>query len=255
MNNPGDDREIERVRYNNRAGRLLAVSGGQLGSDGAASVDPVLRRPYLVYEDLVRSSTRPGLTVLELCCGDGLHSLTAARAGADVTASDIAENSLALARQRASRAGLTLRTVAANAEKLPLPDASFDLVTCAGSLSYVDLESLLAELRRVLRPGGAFIIVDSLNQNPVYRFNRWLHFLRSRSTLRRMPTQATLERIRADYPDLKVSYHGIFSFLAPVLSPLGKERAARWLDDWDACLPGLRHHAFKVGGIGHRPEK
>ncbi len=256
MTDPGQDREIERQRYNERAGRQLAEAGSALGPDGAAAVDPVLRRPYLVYEELVRRAARPGLAVLDLCCGDGLHSLTAARAGADVTASDIAENNLALARQRAARAGLPLRTVIADAEKLPLPDASFDLVTCAGSLSYVDLECFLAELRRVLRPGGAFIFVDSLNHNPAYRFNRFLHFLRgrrSRSTLERMPTQATLARIRADYPDLQASYHGVFAFLAPVLRLLGPARAAECLDRWDAAQPGLHRQAFKVVGFGHRP--
>jgi len=246
------DRETERQRYNARATRQLATA---LGPDGAESVALTFRRPYLVYEEIIRRHARPGLAVLDLCCGDGVHSLTTARLGADVTASDLAEHNLAVARQRAARAHLPLRTLLANAENVPLPATSIDLLTCAGSLSYVDLEKFLAEARRLLRPGGAFIFVDSLNHNPVYRFNRFVHHLRgrrSRSTLVRMPTLTTLERIRQDFPDLQVSYHGIFSFLAPLLRPFGSARAARWLDCADAKITPLRGHAFKIVGVGHR---
>ena len=254
MNNPDQDRDLERERYNARAARQ--ISGPTLGPDGAAGVDPVLRRPYLVFEDLVRRHARPGTAVLDVCCGDGLHSLTAAQLGAEVTASDIAENNLAVAQQRAARAGVRLRTIVADAEHIPLPPQSFDMITCAGSLSYVDLDLFLHEVRRLLRPGGAFIFVDSLNHNPLYRLNRWRHYRRghrSFSTLTRMPTLATLQRIRRDFPDLQVSYHGIFSFLAPLLRLLGSSRAACWLDAADRLFPWLHRYAFKVVGFGRKP--
>ena len=247
------DRETERQRYNARATQQLATP---LGSDGAESVAPLLRQPYLVYEQHIRVAARPKLAVLDLCCGDGVHSLTAALLGADVTVSDLAENNLGVAQRRAQRAGVTLRTVVADAEHLPLPDASFDLITCAGSLSYVDLEKFLGELRRLLRPHGTFVFVDSLNHNPIYRFNRWIHYLRgrrSRSTLERMPTLTTLDRIRADFPDLRITHHGVFSFLAPLVRSFGAARAAVWLDRTDAAWPSLNRFAFKVVGIGHRP--
>lgn len=253
MNDHEQDRAIERQRYNARAARQIA--GPSLGPDGAEGVSLVLRRPYLVFEDLVRRHARPGTAVLDVCCGDGIHSLTAARLDARVTAADLAENNLLVAQTRASRAGLRIETLAANAESIPLPDQSFDLVTCVGSLSYVDPVLFLREIIRLLRPGGAFVFVDSLNHNPVYRLNRWRHHRRgerSLSTLRRMPTLGTLHMIRRDFPDLQVSYHGVFSFLAPLLRPLGPERAARWLDTADRQLPWLHRYAFKIVGVGHK---
>lgn len=253
MINHDQDRDLERKRYNARATRQL--SGPALGPDGAEGVAPLLRRPYLVFEEWVRQYSKPGSAVLDVCCGDGIHSLTAARLGAHVTVSDLAENNLVVAQARAVRAGLKIHPLAANAENIPLPDQSFDLVTCVGSLSYVDPDLFLSEVHRILRPGGALIFVDSLNHNPVYRLNRWRHYRRGRrslSTLRRMPSMETLQRIRRDFPDLEVSYHGVFSFLAPLLSPLGPERAARWLEWADRQLPWLHRYAFKVVGVGHK---
>ncbi|MEI8088795.1 MAG: class I SAM-dependent methyltransferase [Opitutaceae bacterium] len=254
MNNHDRDRDLEQQRYNARAARQIA--GPTLGPDGAEGVDLVFRRPYLALEDLVRQHVRPGSTVLDLCCGDGTHSLTAARLGARVTASDLAENNLMVAQARATRAGLRIDTLLANAESIPLPEDSFDVVTCVGSLSYVNLELFLGEVVRLLRPGGAFIFVDSLNHNLIYQVNRWLHHQRgqrSRSTLMRMPTLSTLQRIRRDFPDLQVNYHGIFSFLVPILRLLGPDRAARWLELADRQLPWLHRYAFKIVGVGHTP--
>lgn len=253
---PSDqDRAIEQERYERRATEFLHAPT-RLGLDGAASVPVELRTPYLRYEAWVKQAARPGLTVLDVCCGDGRHSLTAAHTGCTITVSDIAPSNLAIARLRADRAGVVLETVAANAEHLPFPDAHFDLVTCAGSLSYVDLEIFLAEVTRILRPGGAFIFVDSLNHNPVYRLNRFIHYLRgqrSRSTLQRMPTMATLRRLGEVFPGLEVSYHGIFSFLAPILRIAGRERATRWLDAADRIFSLCRRQAFKVVGLGRKP--
>lgn len=257
MKQTDHDKAAERARYDLRAGTIID-SGRieQLGLDGAEGVPEGLRAPYLAYENHVRRHARPGISFLDVCCGDGIHSLTAGHLGARVTASDLAENNLVVAQTRATRAGLRIHTLAANAENIPLPDRSFDLMTCVGSLSYVDPDLFLREMLRLLRPGGAFIFVDSLNHNPLYRLNRWRHYRRghrSFSTLTRMPTLATLQRIRRDFPDLQVSFHGIFSFLSPLLRVLGPARAARWLDAADRLFPWLHRYAFKVVGFGRKP--
>jgi SAM-dependent methyltransferase len=254
MDQPGNDKQVERARYEARAQQALSDDLARLGPPGAIGIPAELREPYLVYERLVQRHARPGLRVLDLCCGNGQHSLAAARLGARVTVSDIAPHNVALALARAQAAGCEVEGVPADAESLPFESHTFDVVTMAGSLSYVDLETFLAELRRVLRPGGAFIFVDSLNHNPIYRFNRWRHYrrgARSRSTLERMPTLATLERLRREFPDLSVSFHGILAFLTPVLRVMGGERAAQCLNWSDRLLTAGRRHAFKIVGVGH----
>jgi SAM-dependent methyltransferase len=256
-----EDREIDKARYNERAERVLALGTSRAScADGAISISPELRAPYLEYEAFIRSHAHLGSEILDVCCGDGLHSLVAAKAGSNVTASDIAENNLMLVKARALRAGVKITTVVANAERVPLPDSSFDVVTCAGSLSYLDHSKVLAEIHRVLKDEGVFICVDSLNHNPLYRFNRWIHDLlgdRTKSTLVRMPTMRVFEEFEREIgPVVYRSFHGIFSFLIPLLKPLlGAPATRRVLDYLDLSFPALRSQSFKFVAVVQKKTK
>jgi ubiquinone/menaquinone biosynthesis C-methylase UbiE len=66
-------------------------------------------------------------------------------------------------------------------EKLPFAGQSFDIIVSAGSLSYGDNDKVLDEIYRVLKNKGVFIAIDSLNNNPIYRLNRCLHYLTTRT--------------------------------------------------------------------------
>lgn len=256
INTPSIDKIVEKERFNQEARQLLAFGvAAELDLDGARSISEELRAPYLLYEKIIGVSSFCEAQVLDLCCGTGTHTLTAAHLGAHVTAADIAENNLAAVSLRARRAGVQITTVIADAEMLPLPTHSFDLVTCAGGLSYVHLPQFLDEVKRVLKPGGTFLCVDSFNHNPIYRLNRYLHYLRgnrSHSTLQRMPNRQTLALMRAMFPDLEIRYFGIGSFLMPLIrSIVGSKKSAHFSDWLDETLPFMKEWAFKIVAYGH----
>src|SRR3954451_14563388 len=97
----------------------------------------------------------PGTRVLDVAAGTGNASLAAARAGAHVTASDLTPELLDAGRARAAAAGLELDWVAADAERLPFEDGSFDVVMSAIGVMFAPHHQLAAdELVRVCRPGG-----------------------------------------------------------------------------------------------------
>jgi SAM-dependent methyltransferase len=97
----------------------------------------------------------PGMRVLDVAAGTGNAALHAAAAGAQVTASDLTPELLEAGRRRAEAEGLTLEWVEADAERLPFPDASFDVVMSSIGVMFAPHHQDAAdELVRVCRPGG-----------------------------------------------------------------------------------------------------
>jgi demethylmenaquinone methyltransferase / 2-methoxy-6-polyprenyl-1,4-benzoquinol methylase len=111
-----------------------------------------------------RSGVRPGERVLDLAGGTGdLARSFARRVGAQgaVVLADINRNMLALGRDRLLDAGRLLPLVQCNAEALPFPTASFDCVAIAFGLRNVThKERALAEMARVLTPGGRVLVLE-----------------------------------------------------------------------------------------------
>lgn len=98
--------------------------------------------------------------VLEIGCGIGADALQFARHGARYTGVDLSERSVAMTRARFEEAGLNGRFLVTDAERLPFDDASFDHVYSFGVIHHSpDTEAIVAEIRRVLRPGGTVTVM------------------------------------------------------------------------------------------------
>jgi SAM-dependent methyltransferase len=96
-----------------------------------------------------------GVLVLDVAAGTGNASLPAAKAGAQVTASDLTPELLEAGRIRAESEGLALEWVQADAEHLPFEDESFDVVISSiGAMFAPHHQEVADELIRVCRPGG-----------------------------------------------------------------------------------------------------
>jgi demethylmenaquinone methyltransferase/2-methoxy-6-polyprenyl-1,4-benzoquinol methylase len=122
-----------------------------------------LHRAWKAYTVAV-ANVRPGDRVLDIAGGTGdLARAFAPRVGerGEVVLTDINEAMLRVGRDRLLDAGLGLPTVVCDAERLPWPDASFDLVTVAfGLRNMTHKEQALAEMGRVLRPGGRLLVLE-----------------------------------------------------------------------------------------------
>ena len=108
---------------------------------------------------LSRIQIEPGARVLDVACGTGQISIPMSRAGAKVTGVDIATNLIEQARARAQAEHLDARFEEGDAEMLPYPDGSFDVVvSLIGAMFAPRPERVAAELKRVCRPGGKIIM-------------------------------------------------------------------------------------------------
>jgi demethylmenaquinone methyltransferase/2-methoxy-6-polyprenyl-1,4-benzoquinol methylase len=107
---------------------------------------------------------RPGEQVLDVASGSGdLAKALARRVGpsGEVWVTDINFRMLERGRDRLLDAGWRLPSVQCDAERLPFPDARFDCVTVAfGLRNMTRKESALAEMTRVLRPGGRLLVLE-----------------------------------------------------------------------------------------------
>ena len=106
-----------------------------------------------------------GKQVLDLGCAGGFMAEALDDRGAHVTGIDPAAQAIAAARDHAAQGGRDIRYDIGTGEDMPYADAAFDAVVCVDVLEHVqDLPQVLAQVARVLRPGGLFLF-DTINRN------------------------------------------------------------------------------------------
>ena len=106
-----------------------------------------------------RLPLRPGTRLLDVGCGAGQLTLPAARKGIQVTGLDLAANLVRQARAKAAAEGLEVQVDEGDAEALPYPDASFDVVmSLIGAMFAPRPELVASEMIRVCKPGGRLVM-------------------------------------------------------------------------------------------------
>lgn len=230
------DKDLERERYEKAARREALALDLAIGANDLAEA---YRAPYVCYEQHLATLIRANDTVLELGAGSGRHTAALANTNARVIALDISSAALTVGQRRA---GGKSNPVCGDMEALPLRDNSIDSVASAGSLSYGEPFTVDSEIFRVLRPGGSLLLVDSLNGNPLYRLNRWVHYLRgnrTRSTLKRIPDSRRLAKLARHFEVVELKAFGSFLFLYSTLNQfVGPQRSQEICEDLDARFGG-----------------
>lgn len=129
--------------------------------------DDIARKRYAYHYHLPelfdRMGRGEGKKLLEIGCGIGIDTVSLAGRGFDVTAVDLTETAIEIARKRAADQGLVIDYRTGNCEELAFPDDSFDVVYSFGVIHHTPgMAGAVREIRRVLKPGGiAYIMIYS----------------------------------------------------------------------------------------------
>jgi ubiquinone/menaquinone biosynthesis C-methylase UbiE len=199
---PGTPERIKEVneRYHDVAAASYDSKWGiDFGATGQDQVTGKLRKA------LGRRPERAFGDALEIGAGTGYFSLNLLQAGLieRATATDISPGMLATLEENASRLGLEVKTAAAEAETLPFPDESFDLVYGHAVLHHIpDLERAFSEFARVLRPGGTVAFCGEPS-----RYGDFLAAIPKRTALLAAPLWRRAMRAseRHEYPDAEAN--------------------------------------------------
>jgi len=125
------------------------------------------RQPFMA--EAVGFTRYPDRDLLEIGCGLGTDLSQFACGGARVTGLDLTVRSVGLAARRFATEGREGRFLVGDAENLPFPDASFDVVYSFGVLHHTpEPPRAFAEIRRVLRPGGELVVMLYHSQSSHY---------------------------------------------------------------------------------------
>jgi SAM-dependent methyltransferase len=178
-----------------------------------------------------------GRAVLEYGCGKGSAAFDLARAGAAVTGIDISQVGIREAEQQAERLGLGQHLCfrQMNAEALDFDDGSFDLVCGSGILHHLDLDQAVAEVVRVLRPGGRAVFFEPLGHNPCINLYRRLTPA-MRSADEHPLCMTDVEQIARSFDTAQSSFFGLFTLLAAPLRPRPDSGLLRRLEAIDRVV-------------------
>ena len=207
--------------------------------------------------DLLGPST--GMRVLDCGCGAGELALEIARDATMVVGFDLSLASVRLMDARAQRIGVpSPGGLVSVMEQLPFPDGSFDAVVGKSILHHVDVAAALAEVRRVLRPGGRGVFIENQVTNPFLRFARekltGLFGVARVGTIDEHPlVKADYAAIRRLFPRVHLAYPD-FRFFGLFSRNVLRYRKALWLARWLGRLdewifrrvPALRRWGYHV---------
>lgn len=150
-----------------------------------------------IYERIAQEARAgtAGLRALEIGCGSGVQALCLHEQGFAVAAMDLSREAVRVARATVNSAtGRPIAVMIADAEHLPIADASIDACVCGLLLHhFADLDHVADEIARIVKPGGVVVAIDANGHNPfvwlflnvVHRFGHLPHLTPNQRALRR----------------------------------------------------------------------
>jgi len=251
-------KEIEIEYYDKEAEQWSAEEKGELGSKGG--FNPFVLKSYVFLINISKEKIR-GKKVLDYGCGSGLNLEWLAREAEKVVGIDLSEKSLKIAEKNIAKKKLeNVELVLMDCEKLEFSNNSFDIIFDGGTLSSLDINLALPELKRILTPGGFLIGIETFGHNPFTNLKRKINKIRKTRTEwaeSHIIKEKELKKIKENFKKLDIYYFHLISWAAfPFLRFPGGILILRALEGADRLLtrilPFLKKYSFKIVFIAQK---
>jgi SAM-dependent methyltransferase len=255
-------KKIEIDHYNKKGEELLAFNNNYERGD-FEGFDPFIMASYRFLPKYLKDKCKDK-ELLDYGCGNAVHSFWLAKLGARVTAIDLSEKLLEVAKKEKENLckDCNVKFVLMDCEKLEFRDNSFDIIFDGGSFSSLDLNNALPELSRVLRPDGFLIGIETFGHNPITNLKRELNKLLGKRTgwaASHIFSLNDIELSKKYFIDVKVYYFHVISWLAiPFLKIRFFRSLLKFLELIDKVLlrlPFFKKYSFKVVVVFSKPKK
>lgn len=186
------------------------------------------------FSGLIPYADLQGKDVLEIGCGTGVHARLLAAAGARLTAVDLTPTAVELTRRRLALAGLEADVREADAEALPFGDASFDFIWSWGVVHHSEsTDRVLAEIARVLRPGGRLALMVYHRSSITF----WVDYVLYRGVVRGGLLRETPDELANRWSDGVIARHYTRSGLTQALAPWFENVGTRVMGQMSEATP------------------
>lgn len=236
------NRNVEKERYDKRA--KLILEKGKFSNITPAYLNEISYKYYFRILEKIKDGR---VKLLEIGGGMGENTMQLINLKYNVTSIDISPKSIEVMEKKFHK-HKNFHSEIADMEKLPFENETFDVVCSAGCLSYGDNTVVMNEIYRVLKNDGIMIVIDSLNNNPIYRLNRYIRYLRgdrSKSTLKRMPTLDLINKYNEKFGYSEIRYFASITWLIPFLNKILSKDSVIKLSNWVDLTFNINKSAFK----------
>lgn len=163
---------MERIEREIRHGKEIVDSAEFYWGWGSPAGQERLKRRVGYLTEF--GGLRKGVVALELGCGKGLYTRELEKSGATIAPIDISWDLLRAAKTSGSVSGYHV----GDAHRMPFRDETFDTIVGVSVLHHMELEPVLRECRRVLRPGGRFVFSEPNMLNPQILIQKNIPFVK-----------------------------------------------------------------------------
>lgn len=224
---------------------------------------PILLESFRFLQDFLKDKCQ-GKKILDYGCGNGIHSVWLAQYGARVVGIDLSKNSLEVAKKRIRKQGLDNKVefLLMDCENMNFPDNYFDIIFDGGTFSSLDIKKVFPELRRILKPGGFLIGIETFGHNPFTNFKRRINKLigkRTKWAAEHIIKMNDLKEAERYFSKIEIHFFHPISWIAfPFLNMPGGKLLLKIFEKIDRLLlyiPFLKRFAFKVVFVLSQNEK